>query len=63
MSTEWKVIYYSRQDGSIPKFIVLTNAFDKHSAQVPQGHINQAIENRTDFLSRFSEKDIEEKLL
>ena len=126
MNTEWKVIYYSKQDDSIPvkgyisnlsvnerakalafiglleekgpnlprpyadlledgihelriklsgtqarilyffcyqNFIVLTNAFDKHSAKVPKEQICLAKENRTDFLSRFSEKDIKEKLL
>ena len=126
MNTKWKVIYYSRQDGSIPvkgyisnlslkerakalafigllegkgpnlyrpyadlledgihelriklsgtqvrilyffcyqEFIVLTNAFDKHSAKVPEEQIKLAKENRADFLSRFSEKDIREKIL
>jgi len=126
MNKEWKVIYYSKQDGSIPvkgyisnlsvnerakalafiglleekgpnlprpyadlledgihelriklsgtqvrilyffcyqNFIVMTNAFDKHSVKVPEEQISLAKENRTDFLSRFSEKDIKEKLL
>ena len=126
MSTEWKVIYYFRQDGSIPvkgfisalsvkeraktmafiglleekgpdlprpyadlledgihelrmklsgtqvrilyffcfkNFIVLTNVFDKHSNKVPKEQINIAKESRMDFLCRFSEKDIKEKLL
>jgi len=43
--------------------IVLTNVFDKHSNKVPKEQINLAKKNRTDFLSRFSEKDLKEKLL
>jgi hypothetical protein len=43
--------------------IVLTNVFDKHSNRVPKEQINLAKKNRTDFLNRFSEKDVREKLL
>jgi phage-related protein len=42
--------------------IVLTNVFDKHSDKVPKEQIKLAKENRTDFLNRFSEKDIKEKI-
>ena len=72
MNMEWKVVYYSEQNGSMPvnrilyffcyqNFIILTNAFDKHSNKVPKEQIKIAKENRDDYLNRFSEKDIEEK--
>jgi hypothetical protein len=126
MDVEWKVIYYSEQDGSRPveqyidnlslreqaktlafigllekkgpnlprpyadlldegihelriklsgtqvrilyffcyqNIIFLTNVFDKHSDKVPKEQIKLAKENRTDFLNRFSEKDVRENLL
>ena len=43
--------------------IVLTNAFGKHSDKVPAQQICLAKENRKDFLNRFSENDIKEKVL
>ena len=42
--------------------IVLTNVFNKHSDKVPRKHIKVAKENRIDYLRRFSEKDIKEKI-
>jgi len=41
----------------------LTNVFDKHSDKVPKEQINLAKKNRSEFLNRFSEKDIKENLL
>jgi phage-related protein len=126
MGTEWKVRYYSKEDGSMPvkeyidklsikeraktmafiglleekgpnlprpfadlledgihelriklkrkqvrvlyffcyqNIIVLTNVFEKHSDKVPKEQIKLAKENRTDFLNRFSEKDLRGKQL
>jgi phage-related protein len=41
--------------------IVLTNVFVKNSDKVPKEQIKLAKENRADFLSRFSEKDLRGK--
>ncbi|MDR0513014.1 MAG: type II toxin-antitoxin system RelE/ParE family toxin [Treponema sp.] len=38
--------------------IVLTNAFDKHTSEVPKAEIESAKDRRADFLGRFSENDI-----
>jgi hypothetical protein len=43
-------------------YIVLTNTFEKHSDKVPKFHIKTSRENRSDFLLRFTEKDIKEML-
>ena len=42
--------------------IILTNVFDKHTDRVPKEQIKLAKESRTDFLSRFSEKEIRIKI-
>jgi hypothetical protein len=41
--------------------IVLTNIFEKHTDVVPESEISTAKIYRTDFLARYSEKDIKEK--
>jgi phage-related protein len=43
--------------------IVLTNIFEKNTDKVPKDQIKLAKENRSDFLSRFSEKDLRGKPL
>jgi hypothetical protein len=55
--TQVRILYFF----CYQNIIVLTNVFDKHSDKVPIEQINLAKENRTDFLNRFLEKDIEEK--
>jgi len=57
--TQVRILYFF----CYQNFIVLTNVFKKHSDKVPVEQIKLAKENRTDFLNRFSEKDIREKLL
>jgi len=55
--TQVRVLYFF----CYQNIIVLTNVFDKHSAKVPKSKINLAKESRIDFLTRFTEKNIEEK--
>jgi phage-related protein len=57
--TQVRILYFF----CYQNIIVLTNAFDKHTNKVPKKQIDLAKENRTDFLNRFSEKDVREKLL
>jgi hypothetical protein len=57
--TQVRVLYFF----CYQNIIVLTNVFDKHSDKVPVEQIKLAKKNRADFLNRFSEKDIKEKLL
>ena len=52
--TQVRILYFF----CYQNFIVLTNVFDKHTNKVPIEYIKLAKENRTDFLDRFSEKDI-----
>ena len=57
--TQVRILYFF----CYQNIIILTNVFDKHSDKVPKEHIKLAKKNRSDFLNRFSEKDIKEKLL
>jgi phage-related protein len=42
--------------------IVLTNAFEKHTDEVPKPEINRAKKSRNDFLGRYTEQEIRELL-
>lgn len=43
-------------------YIVLTHSFIKNTSKVPDSEINRAIKAKSDFLSRFSDKDIRRKI-
>ena len=51
--TQIRILYFF----CYQNIIVLTNVFEKHSAKVPKSKIKLAKESRSDFLSRFTEKD------
>ena len=55
--TQVRILYFF----CYQNIIVLTNTFDKHSDKVPREQIKLAKENRTDFLTRFSEENIRRK--
>ena len=56
--TQVRVLYFF----CYQNIIVLTNIFDKHTDRVPKEQIKLAKESRTDFLSRFSEKETRSKI-
>ena len=56
--TQVRILYFF----CYQNFIVLTNAFEKYKDKVPKEQIKLAKENRIDFLNRYSEKEIKEKL-
>jgi len=51
--TQVRILYFF----CYQNIIVLTNAFEKQTAKVPKAEIKLAKESRTDFLTRFAEKD------
>jgi phage-related protein len=55
--TQVRILYFF----CYQNIIVLTNVFEKHSNAVPESEILLAKTYRTDFLSKYSEKDIEEE--
>ena len=57
--TQVRILYFF----CYQNFIILTNIFDKNTKKVPKEQIKLAKENRASFLSRFSEKEIRERLL
>ena len=52
--TQTRILYFF----CYQNIIVLTNAFDKHTEEIPMDKIKRAKESRTDFLARFTENDI-----
>ena len=52
--TQVRVLYFF----CYQNIIVLTNVFTKHTDKVPKKHIKHAKICRSDYVSRFSEKDI-----
>jgi phage-related protein len=55
--TQVRILYFF----CYQNIIVLTNVFEKHTSAVPESEITLAKTYRTDFLSRYSEKDIKEE--
>jgi phage-related protein len=54
--TQVRILYFF----CFQNIIILTNVFEKHTAEVPESEIKLAMNCRNDFLKRFSEKDFEE---
>jgi hypothetical protein len=54
--TQTRILYFF----CYQNIIVLTNAFDKHTEEIPIAQIKLAKQSRIDFLSRFTESDIRE---
>ena len=52
--TQVRILYFF----CYQNIIVLTNAFDKHTSEVPKAEIKLAKDRRTDFLGKHSENDI-----
>jgi phage-related protein len=55
--TQARILYFF----CYQNIIVLTNIFEKHTAAVPEPEITLAKSYRTDFLSRYSEKDVRQE--